>query len=66
MAKQQYGNCIQVNGSPLFKKIILQIVVQNNVSIIFADPDMENQRQKMNLEQEKQHEQSRRFRFNDG
>ena len=66
MAKQQYGNCIQVNGSPLFKKIILQITVQNNISITFADPDMEAQRQKMSLEQEKHHEQPRRYGFNDG
>lgn len=66
MAQQQYGNCIQVNGSPLFKKVILQITVQNNISITFADPDMETQRQKMISEQEKHHEQSRRYGFNDG
>ncbi|KTD64479.1 TraI/MobA(P) family conjugative relaxase [Legionella spiritensis] len=66
MAKQQYGNCIQVKGSPLFKKIILQITVQNKISITFADPDMEAQRKKMISEQEKHHEQSRRYGFNDG
>ena len=66
MAKQQYGNCIQVNGSPLFKKVILQITVQNTIPITFADPDMAAQRQKMSLEQEKYHEQSIRYGFNDG
>ncbi|WP_262337506.1 LPD7 domain-containing protein [Legionella genomosp. 1] len=66
MAKQQYGNCIHINGSPLFKKIILQITVQNNISITFADPEMEAQHQKMSLEQGKHHEQSKRYGFNDG
>ncbi len=66
MARQRYGNCIQVNGSPLFKKIIVQITVQNNIPITFADPDMEAQRQEMSSKQEKPHEQSRQFRFNDG
>jgi hypothetical protein len=66
MAKQSYGDCIRVNGSPLFKKIILHMVVQNNITITFADPDMETQRQKLILEQEKNNEQSRRYGFNDG
>lgn len=59
MARQRYGDCICVNGSPLFKKIILQIVIQHQMSITFADLDLENQRQKLNFEQEKSHEQSR-------
>ena len=54
------------NGSPLFKKIILQIVAQNNIPIIFADSELEAQRQKIISEQEKQYEQSRRYGFNDG
>ncbi|HHT7352499.1 TPA: TraI/MobA(P) family conjugative relaxase [Legionella pneumophila] len=66
MAQQRYGNCIQVNGSPLFKKIILQITIQHNIPITFADSEMEAQRQKMVLEQERRYEQSRRYRFNDG
>ncbi len=66
MAQQRFGNCIQVNGSPLFKKIILQITIQNNIPITFADSEIEAQRQKMVLEQERRYEQSRRYRFNDG
>ncbi|MGC1181565.1 TraI/MobA(P) family conjugative relaxase [Legionella sp.] len=66
MAKQQYGNCIRVNGTPLFKKIILQITVQNNILITFADADLEAHRQKISLEQEKHDEQSRRYGFNNG
>ncbi|NCT57098.1 MAG: relaxase/mobilization nuclease domain-containing protein [Legionella sp.] len=66
MAKQNYGNCIRVNGSPRFKKIILHIAVQNNITITFADPGMEAQRQKLILEQEKNNEQSRRYGRNDG
>ena len=65
MAQQSYGNCIQVNGSPLFKKIIIQLTTQNNIPITFADPEMESQRQKITSQQEKQYEQSRRYRFND-
>ena len=59
MARQRYGDCICVNGSSLFKKIILQIVIQYQMPITFADLDLENQRQKLNFEQEKSHEQSR-------
>ncbi|HAT4697474.1 TraI/MobA(P) family conjugative relaxase [Legionella pneumophila serogroup 1] len=59
MARQRYGGCICVNGSPLFKKIILQIVIQYQMPITFTDLDLENQRQKLNFEQEKSHEQSR-------
>ncbi|HAU1321518.1 TPA: relaxase/mobilization nuclease domain-containing protein [Legionella pneumophila] len=59
MARQRYGDCISVNGSPLFKKIILQIVIQYQMPITFADLDLENQRQKLNFKQEKSYEQSR-------
>ncbi|MFO8840757.1 TraI/MobA(P) family conjugative relaxase [Legionella pneumophila serogroup 1] len=59
MARQRYGDCICVNGSPLFKKIILQIVIQYQMPITFADLDLENQRQKLNFEQDKSYEQSR-------
>lgn len=65
MAQQSYGNCIQVNGSPLFKKIIVQLTIQNNIPITFADPEMESQRQKRISQQEKQYEQSRPYRSND-
>ncbi|HAU0227395.1 TPA: relaxase/mobilization nuclease domain-containing protein [Legionella pneumophila] len=65
MAQQNYGNCIQVNGSPLFKKIIIQLTIQNNIPITFADPEMESQRQKITSQQEKQYEQSRPYRSND-
>lgn len=64
MAQQSYGNCIQVNGSPLFKKTIIQLTVQNNIPITFADPEMESQRQKLTSQLEKQYEQSRRYRSN--
>lgn len=64
MARRQYGNCIRVNGSPLFKKIILQIVIQNNLPITFADPDMEAQRTK--LKQESNNEPTRRNRYGHG
>jgi len=64
MAQDRYGNCICVNGSPLFKKIIIQIVIQNHIPITFADLDMETQRQKLILEQEKHYEQSRSNRNN--
>ena len=64
MARQRYGDCLCVTGSPLFKKIILQIVIQYQIPITFADLDMENQRQKLNFEQEKQYEQSRSSRHN--
>jgi hypothetical protein len=64
MAKLQYGNCIRVNGSPLFKKIILQIVIQNNMPITFADSDMEEQRKKLILNQETDLEQSRQYGLN--
>jgi len=66
MAKQSYGDCIRVNGSPLFKTIVLHMVVQNNITITFADPDMEAQRQKLISEQEKNNEQSRRYSSHDG
>lgn len=66
MAQQRYGNCIQVNGSPLFKKIILLITVQDDIPITFADSVMEALRQKIISEQEKPYEQSRRYGFNDG
>jgi hypothetical protein len=59
MARQRYGDRICVSGSPLFKKIILQIVIQYQMPMKFADLDLENQRQKLNFEQEKSHEQSR-------
>lgn len=59
MARQRYGDCICVNGSPLFKKIILQIVIQYQMPITFANLDFEYQRQKLILEQEKFHDQSR-------
>ncbi|PWY54588.1 conjugal transfer protein TraI [Legionella qingyii] len=59
MARKRYCDCICVSGSPLFKKIILQIVIQYQMPITFADLDLENQRQKLNFEQEKSHEQSR-------
>ncbi|HAU0911823.1 TPA: relaxase/mobilization nuclease domain-containing protein [Legionella pneumophila] len=59
MARKRYGDCICVNGSPLFKKIILQIVIQYQMPITFADLDLENQRQKLNFEKEKSHDQSR-------
>lgn len=65
MAQQQYGDCIQVNGSQLFKKIILHIVLQNDISITFADSNMEAQRQKLTLKPEKNHEQPNRCRSND-
>ncbi|HAU3942052.1 TPA: relaxase/mobilization nuclease domain-containing protein [Legionella pneumophila] len=64
MARQRYGDCICVNGSPLFKKIILQIVIQYQMPITFADLNLENQRQKLNFEQEKSHEQSKSSRQN--
>lgn len=64
MARQRYGDCICVNGSSLFKKIILQLVIQYQMPITFADLDMENQRKKLNLEQEKFDEQSRSSRHN--
>lgn len=64
MARKRYSNCICVNGSPLFKKIILQIVIQYQMPITFADLDLENQRQKLNFEQEKSHEQSKSNRQN--
>ncbi|HAT3978654.1 TPA: relaxase/mobilization nuclease domain-containing protein [Legionella pneumophila] len=66
MAQQRYGSRIQVNGSPLFKKIIIQLTVQNNIPITFADSEMESQRQKLTSQLEKQDEQSRRYGFNDG
>ncbi|RUR24694.1 TraI/MobA(P) family conjugative relaxase [Legionella qingyii] len=59
LARKRYGDCIFVNGSPLFKKIILQIVIQYQMPITFADSDLENQRQKLNFERKKSHEQSR-------
>lgn len=64
MAKQQYGNCVRINGTPLFKKIILQLVTQNNISIKFADANMEAQHQK--LKQETNDEYSKRNRPNHG
>lgn len=64
MARQRYGDRICVNGSPLFKKIILQIVIQYQMPITFADLDLEHQRQKLNFEQETSHEQSRANRQN--
>ncbi|WP_419419470.1 TraI/MobA(P) family conjugative relaxase [Legionella sp. D16C41] len=63
MAKEKYGNCIQVNGSPLFKKVILEITVKHNISITFGDPDMQTQLIKM-TSQEKHDERTQRF--NDG
>ncbi|VEB33721.1 TraI/MobA(P) family conjugative relaxase [Legionella cherrii] len=64
MARRRYGDSICVSGSPQFKKIILQIVIQYQIPITFADLDLENQRQKLNLEKEKSHEQSRSNRQN--
>ncbi|AMQ26649.1 TPA: relaxase/mobilization nuclease domain-containing protein [Legionella pneumophila] len=66
MARQRYGSYIHVSGSPLFKKIIVQLTVQNNIPITFADPEMESQRQKMTSQLEKQNEQSRRYGFDNG
>ena len=64
LAMQRYGDCICVNGSPPFKKIILQIVIQYQMPITFADLDLESKRQKLNFEQESHHEQSRSSRQN--
>ena len=64
MARRQYGNCIRANGSPLFKKIILQLVIQNNIPITFADPDMEAQRTK--LKKETNYEHAKRNRYGHG
>ncbi|HAU0949077.1 TPA: TraI/MobA(P) family conjugative relaxase [Legionella pneumophila] len=64
LAQQHYGNCIRVNGSALFKKIILHIVIQNNISITFADSDMEAQRVK--LKQEYKNEPTKRQRYGTG
>ena len=66
MAQKRYGSHIQVSGSPLFKKIIIQLIAQNNIPITFSDPEMESQRQKITSQLEKQYEQARRYRFNDG
>lgn len=64
IAQRQYGNCIRVNGSPLFRKIILQIVIKHNIAITFADPDIEAQRIK--LKQETKNEYTRRNRYGNG
>jgi hypothetical protein len=66
MAQKHYGDCIQVSGSPLFKKVVLQITVKHNIPITFADPEMEAQRKQLMSQQEAPHEQSRRYGFNDG
>ncbi|NCT57282.1 MAG: relaxase/mobilization nuclease domain-containing protein [Legionella sp.] len=66
MAQQHYGDCIQVSGSSLLKKIILQITVKHNIPITFADSEMETQRKQLMSQQETEHEQSRRYGFNDG
>ena len=63
MARQQYGNCIRVNGSPLFKKIILQIVVQNNMPITFVDRRWKNSA-KLTVNLEKHIEQSKQSGLN--
>ncbi|ARM33601.1 TraI protein [Legionella longbeachae NSW150] len=64
MARQRYGDCICVNGAPLFKKIILQIVIQYQMPITFADWDLESQRQKLYFELEKSYEQTKSNRQN--
>ncbi|KTD62159.1 TraI/MobA(P) family conjugative relaxase [Legionella spiritensis] len=66
MALQRYGNCIKVSGSPLFKKIIIQLTVQSKIPITFADSEMESQRQKITSQQKEQNEQSRRYGSDDG
>lgn len=47
IAQQRYGNCIRVNGSALFKEIILHIVIQTKLPITFAESAMEGHRQKL-------------------
>lgn len=64
MARQQYGDCIRIHGTALFKKIILQLVIKNDIPITFADPDMEDQRIK--LKQENNDEATRRHRYGNG
>ncbi len=64
MARQQYGDCIRIHGTALFKKIILQLVIKNDIPITFADPDMEAQRIK--LKQENNDELTRRHRYGNG
>ncbi len=64
MARQQYGDCIRIHGTALFKKIILQLVIKNDIPITFADPDMEDQRIK--LKQESNDEPTRRQRHGNG
>jgi len=66
MAQQHYGDCIRVNGSPLFKQTIIQLTVKDNIPITFADPEMEAQRKQLMSQQETPHEQSRRYGRNDG
>ncbi|HCJ4394751.1 TPA: TraI/MobA(P) family conjugative relaxase [Legionella pneumophila] len=64
MARQQYGDCIRIHGTALFKKIILQLVIKNDIPITFADPVMEDQRIK--LKQENNDEPTRRQRHGNG
>lgn len=66
LAKLRYGNCIRVNGSPLFKKMVLQIVIQHQIKITFADLDMETEHQNPLLVQEKPYESARENGYNYG
>lgn len=66
MAKKQYGDCIQVNGTELFKQVVIKTTVKYQIPVTFNCPKMEKERQKLILMQESNNERSRTLRHNDG
>lgn len=60
LAKKQFGDCIAVNGSELFKKTILMVAVRYKLDIRFDDSSLEIQRQNLLTTEGNKNEQSRR------
>ncbi len=57
MAKRQYGNCIAVNGSQQFKRVIARIAVYHDMQVTFDDQVTESFRKEFKNEMEKKNEQ---------
>lgn len=61
LAKQQFGDCIAIHGSELFKKTIVMVAVRYQLDIRFDDSSLETQRQNLITIEGYRNEQSRRI-----
>lgn len=58
LARQQYGQRLNITGSDLFKKTVARIAARNQIDVIFSDHGLEQFRQQLINEQENQNGQT--------